>query len=84
MLAWKACSDNTPQDVVDSNDICLYNEIATLGIDHFMKVITTMKARGAMPEITGKIILMYAENWLPIIDEDLEGIRGYGLGNNEL
>ncbi|XP_010491684.1 PREDICTED: BTB/POZ domain-containing protein DOT3-like [Camelina sativa] len=84
LLAWKACNDNTPEDFVDSNERCLYNDIATLRTDHFMRVITTMKARRAKPEITGKIIMKYAENWLPIIDDDLEGIRGYGLGKNEL
>ncbi|EOA20590.1 hypothetical protein CARUB_v10000901mg [Capsella rubella] len=84
LLAWKACNDNTPEDVVDRNDRCLYNDIATLRTDHFMRVITTMKARRAKPEITGKIIMKYADNFLPIIDEDLEGIRGYGLGKNAL
>ncbi|CAE6093964.1 unnamed protein product [Arabidopsis arenosa] len=85
LLAWKACNDNNiPEDVVERNDRCLYSDIATLGIDHFMRVITTMKARRAKPEITGKIIMKYAENFLPIIDDDLEGIRGYGLGKNEL
>ncbi|XP_010422868.1 PREDICTED: BTB/POZ domain-containing protein DOT3-like [Camelina sativa] len=84
LLAWKACNDNTPEDAVDSNDRCLYNDIATLRIDHFMRVITTIKAKRAKPEITGKIIMKYAENWLPLIDDDLEGVRGYGLGKNEL
>ncbi|ESQ40972.1 hypothetical protein EUTSA_v10015906mg [Eutrema salsugineum] len=84
LLAWKACNDDNIQEDVDSNQRCLYNDIATLQIDHFMRIITTVKARRAKPEIIGKIIMRYAENWLPIIDEDLEGIRGLGLGKNEL
>ncbi|KAL1225724.1 BTB/POZ domain-containing protein DOT3 [Cardamine amara subsp. amara] len=85
LLAWKACNDNNiPEDVVDSNERCLHNDIATLQIDHFMRVITTMKVKRAKPEIVGKIIMKYAENWLPLIDEDLEGIRGYGFGKSEL
>lgn len=85
LLAWKACNDdNIPEDVVDSNERCLYNDIASLQIDHFMRVITTIQARRAKPEIIGKIITKFAEKWLPLIDEDLEGIRGYGTGKNEL
>nr|AII30306.1 phototropic-responsive NPH3 family protein [Cardamine hirsuta] len=86
LLAWKACNDNNvpEEDVVDSNERCLHNDIATLRIDHFMRVITTMKAKRAKPEIIGKIIIKYAENCLPLIDEDLEGTRGYGLGKSEL
>ncbi|CAH2073280.1 unnamed protein product [Thlaspi arvense] len=85
LLAWKACNDdnNIPEDGA-SDERCLYNDIATLRIDHFMRVITTVKARRAKPEITCKIIIKYAEKWLPLIDEDLEGVRGHGLGKSEL
>ncbi|CAH8270657.1 unnamed protein product [Arabidopsis lyrata] len=63
LLAWKACNDNNkPEDVVDSNDRCLYSDVATLGIDHFMRVITTMKARRAKPDIAGKNELQFSVN----------------------
>ncbi|CAA7027168.1 unnamed protein product [Microthlaspi erraticum] len=88
LLAWKACKDNNnipEDDVVDSNnERCLFNDLATLQIDHFMRVVTSVKARRAKPEIIGRIIVKYAEKWLPLIDEDLEGVRVYGLGKNEL
>ncbi|KAF8115782.1 hypothetical protein N665_0025s0231 [Sinapis alba] len=86
LLAWKACNDDNhdiPEDA-DNNERSLYNGIANLQLDHFMRVVTTINARKAKPEIIGRLIMKYAENWLPLIDEDLEGIRGYGSGDNEL
>ncbi|XP_010519572.1 PREDICTED: BTB/POZ domain-containing protein DOT3 isoform X2 [Tarenaya hassleriana] len=83
LLAWKASKDDVQEDI-DNDERRLYNDIATLRIDHFTRVITTIKARQAKPETIGKIIMKYADNWLPVIDEDLEGLRGYGFGKNEL
>ncbi|CAN8236837.1 unnamed protein product [Cochlearia groenlandica] len=84
LLAWKACNNDNIQEDVDSNERCLHKDISTLRVDYFMRVITTVKARRAKPEIIGKIIMNYAENWLPQVDEDLEGVRGYAVGHNEL
>ncbi|CAH8281663.1 unnamed protein product [Eruca vesicaria subsp. sativa] len=86
LLAWKASNDNNhdiPEDV-DSNERSLYNGIANLQLDHFMRVVTTVNARKGRPEVIGRLIMKYAENWLPLIDDDLEGLRGYGSGNNDL
>lgn len=85
LLAWKACNDShdVPEDV-ENNERSLYNGIANLQLDHFMRVVTTINARRGKPEIIGRLIMKYAENWLPLIDDDMEGIRGYGSGNNEL
>ncbi|KAG5377083.1 hypothetical protein IGI04_041679 [Brassica rapa subsp. trilocularis] len=85
LLAWKACNDShdIPEDV-ENNERSLYSGIANLQLDHFMRVVTTVNARRGKPETIGRLIMKYAEKWLPLIDEDLEGIRGYGSGNNEL
>ena len=58
--------------------------MATLWIDHFTRIITTVKAKGTKPEIIGKCIIHYAKKWLPGLDVELEGLRGYGYGKNEL
>ncbi|CAG7911592.1 unnamed protein product [Brassica rapa] len=85
LLAWKACNDShdIPEDV-ENNERSLYSGIANLQLDHFMRVVTTVNARRGKPDIIGRLIMKYAEKWLPLIDDDLEGIRGYGSGNNEL
>ncbi|KAL0751960.1 hypothetical protein Bca101_033963 [Brassica carinata] len=84
LLAWKACNDSydIPEDV-ENNERSLYNGIANLQLDHFMRVVTSVNARRGKPEVIGRLIMKHAENWLPLIDEDMEGIRGYGSGNNE-
>ncbi|KAF2284046.1 hypothetical protein GH714_018495 [Hevea brasiliensis] len=49
-----------------------------------MRIITAIRAKGTTPEITGKCIMHYATRWLPGVDVELEGLRGYGYGKNEL
>ncbi|KAL5556038.1 hypothetical protein UlMin_038274 [Ulmus minor] len=61
-----------------------FDEVATLRIDHFMRVMTTIRAKGTRPEIIGKCIMHYAEKWLPEMHVELEGLRGYGHGKSDL
>ncbi|KAG6767326.1 hypothetical protein POTOM_028525 [Populus tomentosa] len=79
-IAWKAPRDNS---MVNDEGWC-FDDVASLRIDHFMRIITAIRAKGARPEIIGKCIMRYAERWLPGMDAELEGLRGYGYGKNEL
>jgi len=79
-IAWKAPRDNS---MVNDEGWC-FDDVASLRIDHFMRIITAIRARGAKPEIIGKCIMRYADRWLPGMDAELEGLRGYGYGKNEL
>ncbi|XP_050204443.1 BTB/POZ domain-containing protein DOT3 [Mercurialis annua] len=82
-IAWKASRDNSAtEDVV--NEGWWFDDVATLKIDHFTRTINAIKAKGTKPEITGKCIMQYASTWLPGIDVEFEGLRGYGYGKNEL
>lgn len=82
-IAWKASRETTTANAIDEEG-WWFHEIATLRIDHFMRIVTTIRAKGARPEIISKCIMHYAERWLPGIDVELEGLRGYGHGKNEL
>ncbi|PON86140.1 Voltage dependent potassium channel [Trema orientale] len=82
-LAWKASRQNTTANAVDIES-WWFDEVAILRIDHFMRIMTTIKAKGSSPEIIGKCIMHYAQRWLPGMDEELEGLRGYGHGKNDL
>ncbi|KAG5241806.1 BTB/POZ domain-containing protein [Salix suchowensis] len=79
-IVWKAPTDNS---MVNDEGWC-FDDVASLRIDHFMRIITAIRAKGTKPEIIGKCIMRYAERWLPGIDAELEGLRGYGYGKNEL
>ncbi|XP_043804863.1 BTB/POZ domain-containing protein DOT3 isoform X3 [Manihot esculenta] len=83
-IAWKASRDNsTIADVVNEEGWWL-DDVAGLRIDHFMRIITAIRAKGTKPEIIGKCIMCYATRWLPGMDVEVEGLRGYGYGKNEL
>lgn len=83
-IAWKASRENsTTEDIADRQG-WWFDDVATLGIDHFMRIITTIKVKGTKPEIIGKCIMHYAKKWLPGMDVELEGLRGYGYGKHEL
>ncbi|KAH8507762.1 hypothetical protein H0E87_010067 [Populus deltoides] len=83
-IAWKASRDNSTIGDMVSDEGCWFDDVASLRIDHFMRIITAVGARGTKPEIIGKCIMQYAERWLPGMDVELEGPRGYGYGKNEL
>ncbi|WCJ31880.1 Phototropic-responsive NPH3 family protein [Euphorbia peplus] len=83
-IAWKASTENSITGDVVNEDDWWFEDVATLRIDHFMRIITAAKAKGTKPETIGKSIMSYASRWLPGIDEELEGLRGYGYGKNEL
>lgn len=82
-IAWKVSTENITEDAISEEGWWL-DEVTTLRIDHFMRIITTIRVKGAAPEIIGKCIVQYAERWLPGMDADLEGIRGYGQGKSEI
>lgn len=82
-IAWKAFKENTAADAANEEG-WWFDDVATLRIDHFMRIITATRAKGAKPEIIGKCIMHYADKWLPLMDEQLEGLRGFGFGKNEL
>ncbi|XP_058006309.1 BTB/POZ domain-containing protein DOT3 isoform X2 [Hevea brasiliensis] len=83
-IAWKASRNNSSIADVVNEEGWWFDDVATLRIDHFMRIITAIRAKGTTPEITGKCIMHYATRWLPGVDVELEGLRGYGYGKNEL
>ncbi|KAK6923762.1 NPH3 domain [Dillenia turbinata] len=82
-IAWKASQDNsTAGEVI--NEGWWFNDLATLRIDHFVRIITTIRAKGTKPEMIGFCIMNYAEKRLPCMDIESEGKRGNSHGTNEL
>ncbi|XVF61630.1 hypothetical protein PTKIN_Ptkin08bG0145800 [Pterospermum kingtungense] len=83
-IAYKASRENTSTGDVISEESRWFDDVATLRIDHFMRIMAAIRAKGTKPEMMGKCIMNYADKWLPDMDEDLEGLRGYGFGKSEL
>ncbi|KAL1366127.1 BTB/POZ domain-containing protein DOT3 [Arachis ipaensis] len=84
-IAWKATKDElTCEDAAPNQETWWFNDVADFRIDHFMRIISAIRAKGTKPEIIGKCIMQYAKRWLPGMDMELEGIRGYGHGKSSL
>ncbi|ESR41434.1 BTB/POZ domain-containing protein DOT3 [Citrus sinensis] len=64
-IAWKASRENSTTEDIANRQGWWFDDVATLGIDHFMRIITTIKVKGTKPEIIGKCIMHYAKKWLP-------------------
>ncbi|KAA8530857.1 hypothetical protein F0562_005519 [Nyssa sinensis] len=82
-IAWKVSRDNPRIREMINEETWWFDDMATLRIDHFMRIITAVRAKGLKPEIIGSCIMHYAEKWLPGMDVELEGGRKYGYGKNE-
>ncbi|GMY11495.1 BTB/POZ domain-containing protein DOT3 [Fagus crenata] len=82
-LAWKASKEKSSIGDVVHEEGWWFDDVAILRIDHFRRIITAIRAKGTKPEIIGKCIMHYAERWLPGMDMEIEGVRGYGHGKNE-
>lgn len=83
-IAWKAARESSTTGDMANEEGWWFDDVATLRIDHFMRIITTIKVKGAKSEIISKCIMHYAKKWLPGMDVELEGLRGYGYGKHEL
>ncbi|KAK7399552.1 hypothetical protein VNO78_10737 [Psophocarpus tetragonolobus] len=78
-IAWKASKDDlTSEDAAPNQESWWLNDVAAFRIDHFMRIISAIRAKGTKPEIIGKCIMQYAKRWLPGMEVELEGLRGYG------
>ncbi|XP_050129266.1 BTB/POZ domain-containing protein DOT3-like isoform X1 [Malus sylvestris] len=82
-IAWKASRENAIGDA-DGQEGWWLDEVSTFRIDHFMRTIAAIKAKSNRPEFVGKCIVHYAERWLTGVDMEFEGLRGYGLGKNDM
>ncbi|KAK9271759.1 hypothetical protein L1049_002122 [Liquidambar formosana] len=78
-IAWKACT--TREMIIEG---WWFDDVATLNIDHFARIIRAIRAKGLKPETTGSCIMHYAEKWLPRMDVEFERLKGHGYGKNEL
>ncbi|KAF5749804.1 putative Root phototropism protein [Tripterygium wilfordii] len=83
-IAWKASRDDEAAGNAVHEEGWWFDDVASLRIGHFMRIITAIQAKGTKPDIICKCIMHYAARWLPGMEMELEGLRGYGYGNNEL
>lgn len=83
-IAWKVSQEisNNGEDIKEED--WWFEDVATLRIDHFMRIITAIKAKGVKPETIGLCITQYTEKWLPSIDVAKGGTGQHGYQKNEM
>ncbi|GFY94040.1 phototropic-responsive NPH3 family protein [Actinidia rufa] len=82
-IAQKA-SQEKPTGEMINEESWWFEDSATLRIDHFVRIITALRAKGLKPEIIGSCIMYYAGKWLPGMDVELDNSRKYIYSKNEL
>ncbi|XAR73386.1 hypothetical protein NMG60_11007339 [Bertholletia excelsa] len=82
-IAWKACRGNSTAGEMDEES-WWFEDVSTLRIDHFMRIMAAVRAKGLKPETFGSCIMHYAGSWLPGMDVELERARRFSFGKNEL
>ncbi|KAF8012197.1 hypothetical protein BT93_I0356 [Corymbia citriodora subsp. variegata] len=83
-IAWKASRDHQSTGEAVNEEGRWFDEVATLRIDHFMRIMTSIRAKGTKPETLGKFVVHYAERRVLGMDTESEGLRDYGYSKNDL
>ncbi|KAJ8446654.1 hypothetical protein Cgig2_002816 [Carnegiea gigantea] len=83
-ISWKASQDRRARGEMTIDEAWWFDDVVTLRIDHFSRVIAALKAKSTKPEIIGPCIMHYAETWLPNIEGEAQGQRGHWYAKNKL
>ncbi|XP_057783792.1 BTB/POZ domain-containing protein DOT3 [Salvia miltiorrhiza] len=82
-IAWKISRETSTGGLVNGEK-WWFNDVCTLRIDYFTRIITGLKAKGMKPEIIGSCIIQYEEYWLPSIEPEKEAAGSTNHGRREM
>ncbi|CAN1813717.1 BTB/POZ domain-containing protein DOT3 [Linum perenne] len=74
-ITWKASRENFSAGGDDAGDAWWLDDVATLHISHFTRIVTAVRAKGTKPELVGKCIMQYASKWLTGMGKDDEYVE---------
>lgn len=83
-ISLKACQEKLTSGELDSDETWWFDDVSTLRIDHFIRIMSALRAKRVRPEIIGACIMHYADKWLPGMDSELRTQRSKGHGQKEL
>lgn len=63
-IAWKISQETSALGEVISGQNWWFEDMATLRVDYFTRIITALRAKGMRPETIGSCIVHYADKWL--------------------
>lgn len=83
-IAWKICQESSTDEIMNE-DSWWFEDLTILRIDHFLRIIAAVRAKGMKPEIIGSCIMFYGDKWLINMENEMEGKGKHGsAGRNEL
>ncbi|KAM7517461.1 hypothetical protein LguiB_016423 [Lonicera macranthoides] len=77
-ISWKVSQENSLTRETSDEESWWFDDVAKLRIDHFVRIITAVRAKGLKPETIGSCIVHYAGKWLPGMD-----VEKYECSKNE-
>ncbi|KAK6150419.1 hypothetical protein DH2020_015351 [Rehmannia glutinosa] len=83
-IAWKISQETSTIGEITNGEKWWFDDMATLRINYFTRIITALKAKGMKPEIIGSCIMQYGEKCLPSTEPERGGIGRSNYGKNEL
>ncbi|XP_009623089.1 BTB/POZ domain-containing protein DOT3 [Nicotiana tomentosiformis] len=82
-ISWKIFRKNSTQEITNE-ETWWFDDIATLRINFFLRIITAIRVKGIKPEIIGSCIMHYGEKWLPNMNSETKGTDNkYGSRRND-
>ncbi|CAN4097282.1 unnamed protein product [Withania somnifera] len=73
-IAWKIFRENpTAGEIITNEEKWWFDDVATLRIDFFLRIVTAVRVKGIRPEIIGSCIMNYGEKWLPSMYSETKG-----------
>lgn len=73
-IAWKIFRENSSTGEIMTNEgKWWFDDVATLRIDFFLRIVTAVRVRGIKPEIIGSCIMNYGEKCLPNMYNETKG-----------
>lgn len=83
-IAWKISRETSTVGGLVNGEKWWFNDVTTLRIDYFTRIITGLKAKGMKPETIGSCIIQYEEYWLPSIEPERKAAGSTNYGRHEM
>ncbi|KAF3615419.1 Coleoptile phototropism protein 1 [Capsicum annuum] len=79
---WNEMKDSSPSRNQQVPPDWWFEDVSTLRIDHFVRVITAIKVKGMRHELIGAVVMHYAARWLPGLIKEESGSLDEGSNSS--
>nr|GMD51597.1 BTB/POZ domain-containing protein DOT3 [Ipomoea batatas] len=75
-IAWKICQETRTEETMNEvEESWWFEDLAVLRIDHFLRIIAAVRAKGMKGETIGSCLMFYGDKWLSIssMENEMKG-----------